>query len=87
MTATKPYNSTVHPEPNAIKTKGSVTLPYVGHVSDAMVRVLRKSGVMVHQKRYNHLAHPKDKVELEERAWVVNYIQCGDCSANYVGET
>ena len=61
------------------------------HVSDAIARVLRKSGVMAHLKPYNtlrnHLVHPKDKVELEERAGVVYYIQCGDCSANYVGET
>ena len=46
---------------------------------------------MVHLKPYNtlrsYLVHPKDKVELTERAGLVYYIQCGGCNASYVGET
>ena len=91
VTANKPKSPTVPTDPSKSKQKGSITLPYVGHTSDAVARILRKSGVTVHLKPFNtlrsHLVHPKDKVPLEERAGLVYYIKCGDCSASYVGET
>ena len=91
VTANKPRSPTVPVDPSKTRTKGSITLPYVGHTSDAIARILRKAGVMVHLKPYNtirsYLVHPKDKVELTERAGLVYYIQCGGCSASYVGET
>lgn len=91
VTANKPRSPTVSSDPSKTKTKGSITLPYVGNTSDAIARILRKSGIMVHLKPYNtlrsYLVHPKDKVELTERVGLVYYIQCRGCNASYVGET
>ena len=84
-------NRTKVPQQNTIKPKGSIILPYVGHVSDAITRVLRKAGVTVHLRPYNtirsKLVHPKDKINKQEQSGVVYYIQCGSCESSYVGET
>ncbi len=89
--ATRPKAPTVPRDPSQTRKKGSITLPYVGHLSDAIARVIRKSGVAVHLKPYNtlriQLVHPKDKVKPEEKAGVVYKIECADCEATYVGET
>ena len=49
------------------KTKGNVSLPYVGSITDAVARVIRKHGIQVHIKPFNtlrsKLVHPKDKIE------------------------
>ena len=71
--------------------KGSVTLPYVGPVSEAVARYIRKTGVQVHLRPTNtlraKLVHPKDKVERLQQAGVVYKIKCNDCPELYVGET
>ena len=89
--ATKPKPPTVPRDPSLTKKKGSITLPYVGHVTNAIARVIRKSGVAVHLKPYNTirglLVYPKDKVRPEEKSGVVYKIECADCEAKYVGET
>ena len=91
ITANRPRNPTVPTDPSKTKNKGSITLPYVGHATDAIARVLRKSGITVHMKPYNsirsRLVHPKDKIPMEEKAGLVYMIQCGDCNAKYLGET
>ena len=60
-------------------------------MSDAIARVLRKSGIIVHMKPYNtlrgRLVHPKDKVPKEDKSGVVYHITCGECESSYVGET
>ena len=90
-TALQPKTPKVAQDPNRNPSKGSVTLPYVGHLSDAVARVLRKSGVSVHMKPYNtlrsKLVHPKDKVEPKDKTGVVYHIKCKDCDSSYVGET
>ena len=82
---------TVPRDPQQTRQKGHVTLPYVGHVSDALARTIRKAGVAVHLKPYNnirsHLVRPKDKVPKEDKPGVIYRIKCGECSASYVGET
>ena len=73
------------------KTKGNLCVPYVGSVTDAVARVIRKHGIQVHIKPFNtlrnKLVHPKDKISKEENSGVVYHIQCDDCNATYVGET
>ena len=90
-TALKPRTPTVTTDPNKSPSKGSVSLPYVGHMSDAIAMVLRKSGIIVHMKLCNttrsRLVHPKDKVHKEEMSGVVYHIACGECDSSYVGET
>ena len=75
--------STVH--------KGSISLPYVGPVTEAIARNIRKTGVQVHLKPTNtirsRLVHPKDKLGKLEQAGVVYKISCNDCTSTYVGET
>ena len=91
VTATRPRPPTVPTDPSLSRKKGHITLPYVGHVSDAIARCIRKTGVSVHFKPYNtirrHLVHPKDKIPTLDQAGLVYHIQCGDCPASYVGET
>ena len=79
-------------DPSTTRYKGSITRPYVGHITDdAICRTIHRAGVSVHLKPYNtirsRLVHPKDKVSKDERAGVVYQIQCSDCDAAYVGET
>ena len=70
---------------------GSVTLPYVGPVTEAVARNIRKTGIKVHLRPTNtirqRLVHPKDKLDKMDQAGVVYKIQCKDCPASYVGET
>ena len=71
--------------------KGSVSIPYVGPMSEAIARNLRKAGVAVHMKPCNtirqRLVHPKDKLPLLDQSGAVYKIKCDDCDAVYVGET
>ena len=68
-----------------------ITLPYLGRTSDALAARIRKAGVAVHAKPTNtlrsRLVHPKDKMTPGEKAGTVYHIKCGDCEAEYVGET
>ena len=91
VTATKPKAPTVPQDPGTTRYRDRITLPYVGHLTGAICRTIRKTGVSVHLKPYNtirsRLVHPKDKVPEDERAGAVYQIQCSDCDAAYVGET
>ena len=92
-TATRPKPPHVPTDPSVNKKKGHISLPYVGHVTDAVARTIRKTGVAVHLRPFNtireHLVHPKDKLAKEDQAGVVYKISCGSgsCEASYVGET
>ena len=89
--ASRPKPPAAPRDPPETRKKGHITLPYVGHVSDALARTIRKTGVAVHMKPYNnirsHLVRPKDKVKKEDKPGVIYHIQCGDCAESYVGET
>ena len=80
-----------NPNTRDTRTKGSVLLPYVGPVTEAIARNIRKAGVTVHIKPFNtireRLVHPKDKLDRLDQAGVVYKISCNDCDATYVGET
>ena len=69
---TKPKTPTVTQDPDKTNIKGHITLPYVGHVADAIAWVICKSGAAVHLRLFNtihiHLIHPKDKVCQEDKA-------------------
>ena len=91
-TAAKPPPHTERqPNPDTRQFKGSVSLPYVGPVSEAVARYIRRTGIQVHMRPTNtlraKLVHPKDKTERLEQAGVVYKIQCNDCPDLYVGET
>ena len=77
-------------QPNP-RPRGSITLPYVGPMTQAVARNIRKTGVMVHTKPCNtireRLVHPKDKLPTLDQAGVVYKINCDTCDASYVGET
>ena len=66
--------------PSKTRKKGHITIPYVGHVSDAISSNMRKAGVVVHMKLYNtlrtHLVHPKDKVAKEDQTGLVYHLKC-----------
>ena len=91
VTATRPKSKAVPSTRKDRNIKGSITLPYVGNMSNAIARTIRKAGVSVHLRPHNtirgSLVHPKDKVNKEEKAGVVYHIKCSDCNSNYVGET
>ncbi len=90
-TATKAKTPTAVNNPSTTKSKGSVILPYVGHMTDNIARLMRKAGVQVHLRPYNtirsQMVHHKDKVKKEEKAGVVYKIKCNECEATYIGET
>ena len=91
INALKPKAPTVPRDPTTERKRGNITLPYVGHVSDSIARIIRKAGVGVHLKPYNtlrsKLVHPKDKISKLDKSGTVYKIKCGDCDATYVGET
>ena len=92
VTATRPTRPPAQrKDTQDTRTKGYISLPYVGHCSDAVARTIRKAGVAVHLRPYNtirsRLVHPKDKITKEEKAGLVYHVKCGDCDATYVGET
>ena len=91
VTATRQKSITTSEKQKEKKTRGSITLPYVGNISNSIARAIRKAGVIVHLKPHNtirrHLVHPKDKIPKEDKAGVVYHIQCPQCESQYVGET
>ncbi len=91
VTATRPCRPRTRQRDTETKKRGYISLPYIGHCSDAIARTIRKAGVAVHLRPYNsirsRLVHPKDKVTNNEKAGLVYHIKCGDCDATYVGET
>jgi len=78
-------------DPAETTKKGYITLPYVGHVSEAIDCTIHQAGVAVHLRPFNtirgHLVHPKDKIKKGDKAGLVYQVKCADCSATYVGET
>ena len=91
VTATRPKRKIATPPKKERNTKGSITLPYVGNMSNAIARIIRKAGVQVHLRPHNtvrsHLVHPKDKIKKEDKAGVVYHIQCSECDSHYIEET
>ena len=92
-TATGKKNARTRPPQQQTSTglKGSITLPYVPAVSDALARNIRKAGVAVHLKPINtirsRLVRPKDKIDKLEQSGCVYHIKCDNCDSHYVGET
>ena len=77
LTATKPHASTVPTDLDKNPSKGSITLPYVGPLSESMARVIHKVGAAVHMKPFNmirsKLVHPKDKVKKEDKSGKISH--------------
>ena len=70
---------------------GTVCLPYVKGLSEAIARILRKVRIRVVSKpenwKWSVMAGVKDRVEEGDRAGVVYGLECKDCNLVYIGET
>ena len=90
-TARKPRTNSQTTHTLDTRKKGSVCLPYVGPMTQAIARNFRQAGVTTHIKPCNtirgRLVKPKDKLDRLDQAGVVYKIECQDCTATYVGET
>ena len=91
VTTRRPKPLTGPQVPSTTKVKGSITLPYMGHVTDAVACTIHIATVTVHVRPFNttrsHVVNPKDKILKEERSRVVYNIQWSDCDATYIGDT
>ena len=70
--------------------KTSLTLPYIGGLSEAVRTLLRPLDIKVALRPLrtlcHQLAHPKDHVPRNQQAGVVYQIPCSDCIKAYNGQ-
>ena len=70
---------------------GTVCLPHVKGLSEAIARILRKVQIWVVNKpenwKWSVMAGVKDRVEEVDRAGGVYGLDCKDCNLVYIGET
>ena len=70
--------------------KTSLTLPYIGGLSEAVRTLLRPLDIKVALRPLrtlcHQLAHPKDHVPRSQQAGVVYQILCSDCPKAYNGQ-
>ena len=73
------------------KSLGHVTLPYVGGVTEALSRKMRKLGITTHARPLDtirrRLVAAKDKDDTTELCGVVYHLECANCDNQYIGET
>ena len=90
-TATPRNSNRRHSNSNGIRYRGSVVIPYVRGASEALRRILGKSGIAVHFKPQNTLRSllvaPKDKTSPLKCSGTIYQLSCKDCSSTYVGES
>ena len=69
----------------------SLTLPYIGGLSEAVRRVLRPLDIKVAfrplRTLHRQLVHPKDHVPRDQNAGVVYQIPCSGCPKVYIGQS
>jgi len=74
-----------------LKSRGTVTIPYVKGLSEAFSRILKTyricTAVRPHTTLRNLLVHPKHRISDEEKPEVVYKIPCKNCEHVYIGET
>ena len=79
------------PPADDVRSRTSVTLPYIGGLSEAIRWILRPLEIQVVFRPLTTLrqllVHPKDPVPMEERKGVVYSIPCTDCPKVYIGQT
>jgi hypothetical protein len=80
----------VYSQQSAIPMEGWITLPYIGVVSHRLGNVIKKEGLQIAFKTsplLNTLMNSsKDCISNWEKSGVYK-LKCGDCDANYVGQT
>ena len=87
------HSCPLRPRPPAddMRPRTSVTLPYIGGLSEAIRRILRPLEIQVVFRPlttlHQLLVHPKDPIPMEERKGVVYSIPCTDCPKVYIGQT
>ena len=79
------------PPADDVRPRTSVTLPYIGGLSEAIRWILRPLEIQVVFHPLTTLCQllvqPKDLVPMEEQKGVVYYIPCTDCPKVYIGQT
>ena len=79
------------PPADDMRPRTSVTLPYIGGLSEAIRRILRPLEIQMVFRPLTTLrqllVHPKDSIPMEERKGVVYSIPCTDCPKVYIGQT
>ena len=77
--------------PDSSRWRASLTLPYLGGLSEALRRVLSPLAIQVTFRPYRtlrqELVHPKDLVPINCRKGVVYSIPCAECPHAYIGQT
>ena len=71
--------------------RASLTLPYLGGLSESLRRVLSPLAIQVTFRPFRtlrqELVHPKDPVPINRRKGVVYSIPCAECSRAYIRQT
>ena len=77
------------PPADDVRPRTSVTLPYIGGLSEAIRQILRSLEIQVVflTTLRQLLVHPKDRVPMEEWKGVAYSIPCTDCPKVYIGQT
>ena len=71
----------------------NIVLPYIGNLSETVQRICRSYNIITSFKPAEtlrqHLVHPKDKVDKNQKSNVIYHIKCSDssCRDSYIGET
>ena len=72
-------------------SNGVVVLPYIGHLSEGIKRILSKLNIRTCFKPFKTLrqllVHPKDHINLKDRTNVIYRIDCRNCALVYIGQT
>lgn len=73
------------------KTVATVSLPYVGGVSENIKRLLEQVGIRVRMKPQKTLRQmlvkPKDQIPNHQQTGVIYRVPCRDCQQAYVGQS
>lgn len=75
------------------KTRATIFLPYISHVSEAVRRILTPQHIRTcfkpHQTLQQLLVHPKGPIypSVTQKLGVVYWVPCGSCSMAYVRQT
>ena len=83
------YPKLPRPSREEDKPTATVVLPYVGHVSESIKRLLAPLNIRTcfrpHKTLRELLVHPKDHIPDIKKPGVVYNISCKDCDNVYVG--
>ena len=80
-----------HPSSPEDRSRATVVIPYVRHLSESIQRILAPLQVRTcfrpHCTLRQMLVNLKDQTRLNQQAGVIYEVPCGDCPQVYVGQT